>query len=416
MANAAASKIGAMGARFDAPEYNPDYDLNGDGVVDPYEVLLCGLIDINGDGKLDDDERVKLQAMLDQGDLAGVSFLQDRNGAGAKRSLTWWNSAEETRRQRRRQESAAATRSKAEAHKTSMDQHRNQAGMSSKLLEAMGMPLDALAKVGAPGTRAGDAEGAFTQESDLGPERRTMVGRHEPGLGYAEKPRFRSRQALMEWRRVERQPSGCFVNLRGDAGKTPEEALADHFSHAASLNAVRESDKQLADSIMSSVAFANDVHRIRRRSSTRLRSKAPWTRSADMPGHPSPVLSKPPVVPPRPSARRDDVAAAPLHRRPASASAHSQASSLRSGRSHPKEVLPPLGHPHSQRHQASRSSLTSFRPRATREERFKQRNSLFRTRLAASSRPSTAASTQRDISDSSSVASSLALIDCWPPM
>lgn len=257
MSCAVEKKFAHLTDRFSAPEYTEDYDLNGDGVVDPYEVFVCQLVDTNGDGTLDEAEREKLQKMLDDGDLAGLSFLQDRNGAGAKRALTWWNSAEEQRRTRRRHASAEAERTKLKSHQSKVkDHHEGKSGVSSKLLEAMGMPVESLERAkNSVGFRHGDAEGAFTTDSTLGPERRTMIGRHEPGLGYRHHPSFRSRSALMEWRRVEKQPTSVGIDLAGkDMDIRPEEALARHYARLEKRGELRESDKEMAGIIMAAAA------------------------------------------------------------------------------------------------------------------------------------------------------------------
>ena len=38
----------------------PEYDLNGDGEVDPFEAFACAMVDVNGDGTLDAEERAAL--------------------------------------------------------------------------------------------------------------------------------------------------------------------------------------------------------------------------------------------------------------------------------------------------------------------------------------------------------------------
>jgi hypothetical protein len=256
VACAAESNLAGLADRFGIPQYLPEYDLNGDGVVDPFESFVCSLVDSNGDGKISSDEREKLQDMLDRGDLAGLAFLQDKNGAACKRALTWWNSAEEQRRVARRKQSALEADAKVGSIRESHEQHRLSGGVSAKLLEAVGLPLDSIGKLNnSIGSRAGDKEGAFTSDTSLGPERRTMVGRNTPRMEYKARPRFRSRRALLEWRKQERQPTGMVVDLSGKAlGIPPEEALVEHYRVKAERGTLTETDKEVGEVILSSAA------------------------------------------------------------------------------------------------------------------------------------------------------------------
>jgi len=302
MSKAVEHQIGGLERRFvsDVP-YHPDFDLNGDGVIDAYEAFVMRLVDANGDGTLSIEERDKLEAIIDSGNMAALAFMQDRNGAGAKRALTWWNSSEESKRDRRRKESSDAARRKAAAQRASTEQHDAKGGMSAKLLEAMGMPVDALVRtkshVGR--RRAGDAEGPFTEDSSLGPGRRTMVGRQQPGLGYAEQPRFRSRAALLEWRRAERQPTSAAVDLSGsESGLTPEEALARHFYEQERRGTLRESDKAVADVIMSVAADTLEARELGQRRAR----VGPLNRRRAPDQNPPEKLGQAPHAPPRPPA------------------------------------------------------------------------------------------------------------------
>lgn len=250
MVAAAEQKLRCLASRF-VPEvpYVAEFDLNGDGRVDAYEALVMKLADSTGDGSLNPRRHARIQDILDRGDIAALSSMQDRSGGGARLAVTWWNSSEESKRDRRRKESAAAAKTAARDSAGRKHGPRDATALSSCLLESMGIPVLSLARARhSQGLRPADAEGPFCSDSTLGPERRTMAGRQDPGLRYMDRPRFRSRQAMLEWRRIERTHSSASGDISGSpTGSTPEEALQRHLRMLGEQGRLSESNKAVME-------------------------------------------------------------------------------------------------------------------------------------------------------------------------
>lgn len=250
MVAAAEQKLRCLATRF-VPEvpYVAEFDLNGDGTVDAYEALVMKLADSTGNGSMDPQQRARIQGILDRGDIAALSSMQDRSGGGARLAVTWWNSSEESKRDRRRKASAAFAKTSAGAKRERERGPPAAKALSSSLLESMGIPVISLARARhSQGVRPADVEGPFCSDSTLGPERRTMAGRQDPGLGYLDRPRFRSRQAMLEWRRIERTHADATGDITGSSiGDSPEVALQRHLRMLAEQGRLSESNKAVMD-------------------------------------------------------------------------------------------------------------------------------------------------------------------------
>lgn len=191
------------------------YDLDGDGVVDPFEVRLASLVDLNNDGEISQDERDYLKDLIDSGKLKHMTFLQDKRGGEAKKHMTWigtkeWRRVErekEIARQERRDRMKAAA-----ALPSTLDIAADDTGLLEGLAKRLNPTRD-LEKLLRPLVHRGHT-----------PMQRVLSGRHTPSMEYKSTPRWKSREEMLAARRAKMSVHKSF-DLDGDGQIDPLEHL-----------------------------------------------------------------------------------------------------------------------------------------------------------------------------------------------
>lgn len=214
--------------RHDRAHFYDRYDLDGDGVVDPYEVRLGALVDLDGDGVISQDERDYLRDLIDTGKLKEISFLQDKNGENAKKCMTW----SDTKEGRRMAAEAEAARASRLERMKSGHLAKREMGKSTSLLIAD--PASFASDEGLLARLASSME-PFKDEAwqrairaslhrGATPMARVMAGRQTPSLEYKPTPLHATRSELLASRKAGLRNSATF-DLDGDGSIDPIEHM-----------------------------------------------------------------------------------------------------------------------------------------------------------------------------------------------